>query len=81
MNVRRLEVVFALTLVLMMYLYPLATVGLWLLMGELPEYREAIKRSLIVFIASLPLYGAKIALGISGWANVLGVPPRRQTQL
>ncbi|WP_258083937.1 transposase [Thermococcus thermotolerans] len=75
MNVRRLEVLFALTLVLMMYIYPLAIVGLWLLMGELPEYREAIKRSLIVFIASLPLYGAKIVLGISGWSRTLGITP------
>ncbi|AEK73882.1 Transposase ISC1173 [Thermococcus sp. 4557] len=75
MNVRRLEVLFALTLILMMYIYPLAVVGLWLLMGELPEYGEAIKRSLIVFIASLPLYGAKITLGISGWSKTLGITP------
>ncbi|ASA77920.1 transposase [Thermococcus sp. 5-4] len=75
MNVRRLEVLFALTLILMMYIYPLAVVGLWLLMGELPEYKEAIKRSLIVFIASLPLYGAKIVLGISGWSKTLGITP------
>ena len=73
MNVRRLEVLFALTLILMMYIYPLAVVGLWLFMGELPEYREAIKRSLIVFIASLLLYGAKVALGISGWSKTLGI--------
>jgi len=75
MNVRRLEVLFALTLILMMYIYPLAVVGLWLFMGELPEYREAIKRSLIVFIASLLLYGAKIVLGVSGWSKPLGITP------
>ncbi|ASJ12968.1 hypothetical protein [Thermococcus thioreducens] len=75
MNVRRLELLFALTLILMMYVYPLALVGLWLLMGELPKYREELKRSLIVFIASLPLYGAKIALGISGWSRTLGITP------
>ena len=75
MNVRRLEVLFALTLVLMMYIYPLTLIGLWLLMRELTEYRKDIKRSLIVFIASLPLYGAKIALGISGWSKTLGITP------
>ncbi|QDA31828.1 transposase [Thermococcus indicus] len=75
MNVRRLEVLFALTLILMMYIYPLAIVGLWLLMGEMAEYRETIKRSLVVFIVSLPLYGAKIVLGISGWSKTLGITP------
>ncbi|CAD5244739.1 transposase [Thermococcus camini] len=75
MNVRRLELLFALTLVLMMYVYPLALVGLWLLMEELVEYRESIRRSLIVFIASLPLYGAKIVLGISGWSRTLRITP------
>ena len=75
MDVRRIEVLFALTLVLMMYVYPLAPIGLWLLMNELTEYRGDIKRSLVVFTASLPLYGAKIVLGISGWSRALGITP------
>ncbi len=75
MDVRRLEVLFALTLVLVMYVYPLALIGLWVLMNELTEYRGDIKRSLVVFTASLPLYGAKIVLGISGWSRTLGITP------
>jgi len=75
MDVRRLEVLFALTLVLVMYVYPLALIGLWVLMNELTEYRGDIKRSLVVFTASLPLYGAKIVLGISGWSRALGITP------
>jgi uncharacterized membrane protein len=75
MNVRKLEVLFTLTLIMMMYVYPLTVAGLWLLMGELADYKEPLKRSLVALIASLPLYGAKVALGISGWSEALGITP------
>ncbi|NJE04897.1 transposase [Thermococcus sp. M36] len=75
MNVRRLELLFALMLILMMYLYPLTLIGLWLLMRELAEYRGPLKRSLIALVVSLPFYGEKIVLGISGWSKTLGITP------
>ncbi|WP_297508642.1 transposase [Thermococcus sp.] len=64
-----------LALLLMMYLYPLSIVPLFLLAGEWEEFRKEWLWSAIVVGLSFPLYGAKILLGISGWAKVLGITP------
>ncbi|ANF21949.1 transposase [Thermococcus piezophilus] len=78
--VRKLQGVYGLTLVLMMYLYPLTIVGLLLLRRVLEklgreELGHAVRLSTVAFLLSMPLYVAKIFLGISGWAKVLGITP------
>ncbi|NJE53865.1 transposase [Thermococcus sp. 21S9] len=72
---RKLEVLVFLAVVLMMYLYPLSIVPLLLLAREWEEFREEWKKSALFIGLSIPLYGAKIALGISGWAKTLGITP------
>ena len=65
----------SLALLLMMYLYPLSIVPLFLLAGEWEKFRKEWLWSAIIVGLSLPLYGAKILLGISSWAEVLGITP------
>ena len=72
---RNLEVLVFLAVVLMMYLYPLSIVPLLLLAREWEEFREEWRKSALFIGLSIPLYGPKIALGISGWAKTLGITP------
>ncbi|WP_297470530.1 transposase [Thermococcus sp.] len=72
---RRKEILVFLAVVLMMYLYPLSVVPLLLLAREWEEFREEWKKSALLIGISIPLYGAKILLGISGWAKTLGITP------
>ncbi|NJE48053.1 transposase [Thermococcus sp. 9N3] len=72
---RKLGVLVFLAVVLMMYLYPLSIVPLLLLAREWEEFREEWRKSALFIGLSIPLYGAKIALGISGWAKTLGITP------
>ncbi|WP_456421472.1 transposase [Thermococcus sp.] len=74
MDSRKALLVF-LSIVLMMYLYPLSFVPLFLLSREWSEFREEWKRSALFIGVSIPLYGAKILLGISGWSKTLGLTP------
>ncbi|AFL95764.1 hypothetical protein CL1_1567 [Thermococcus cleftensis] len=64
-----------LTVVLMMYLYPLSIVPLLLLRREWPGFREELGRAAVAIGLSIPLYVAKVALGISGWSETLGITP------
>ncbi|WP_457741710.1 transposase [Thermococcus sp.] len=66
---------FFLAIVLMMYLYPLAVVPLYLLVREWEELKEDFRKATIVLGISIPLYMAKIPLGISSWAKMLGITP------
>ncbi|WP_297548096.1 transposase [Thermococcus sp.] len=72
---RRKGILVFLAVVLMMYLYPLSIIPLLLLAREWEEFREEWKKSAILIGISIPLYGAKILLGISGWAKTLGITP------
>ncbi|WP_457751716.1 transposase [Thermococcus sp.] len=72
---RKIEVLVFLAVVLMMYLYPLSIVPLLLLAREWKEFRENWRKAAIVLGVSIPLYLAKIPLGISGWAETLGISP------
>ncbi|ALM75429.1 hypothetical protein [Thermococcus barophilus] len=62
-----------LAIVLMMYFYPLSILPLLILAQEWGEFREEWMKSALFIGASIPLYGAKIFLGISGWAKILGI--------
>ncbi|EEB74108.1 hypothetical protein [Thermococcus sp. AM4] len=72
---RKIAVLVFLAVFLMMYLYPLSIVPLLLLAREWEEFREEWRKSALLIGLSIPLYGAKIALGISGWAKTLGITP------
>lgn len=72
---RRKEILVFLAVVLMMYLYPLSMVPLLLLAREWRELGEEWRKSAVFIGLSIPLYGAKILLGISGWAKTLGITP------
>ncbi len=72
---RRRELLVFLAVVLMMYLYPLSIIPLLLLAREWGEFREEWMKSALLIGLSIPLYGAKILLGISGWVKTLGITP------
>ncbi|WP_297535716.1 transposase [Thermococcus sp.] len=72
---RKLGVLVFLAVVLMMYLYPLSIVPLLLLAREWEEFREEWRKSTLFIGLSLPLYGAKVVLGLSGWTKTLGITP------
>ena len=71
---RRALLVF-LAVVLMMYLYPLSIIPLLVLAREWDEFNVEWRKSALFIGFSIPLYGAKIALGISGWSDVIGITP------
>jgi len=71
---RRVLLVF-LAVVLMMYLYPLSIIPLLRLAREWDEFNAEWSKSALFIGLSILLYGAKIALGISGWAKTLGITP------
>lgn len=72
---KKFQLLVFLAVVLMMYLYPLSVVPLLLLAREWRESRDEWGKSAIFIGVSIPLYGAKILLGISGWAKTLGITP------
>ncbi len=72
---KKFQLLVFLAVVLMMYLYPLSVVPLLLLAREWREFRDEWRKSAIFIGVSIPLYGTKILLGISGWAKTLGITP------
>ena len=72
---RKVEALVFLSVVLMMYLYPLSIVPMLFLIKEWKPFGKEWRMAALLIGISIPLYGAKILLGISGWSEVIGITP------
>ncbi len=72
---RKVQALVFLSVVLMMYFYPLSVVPMLFLINEWKLFGEEWRMAALLIGISIPLYGAKILLGISGWSGVIGITP------
>ncbi len=78
-RMRKIALGYVVSLLLMAIIYPLTFVGLLLLRSALKDASRTLlkntTRALVAFLASLPLWVAKLFLGISSYHRVFGINP------